>query len=80
MTRRWAKGLADRAACGAGMAALLVAGMAGIAEARNPHCSGGILYVTQGMRDKDKGDAESYQRQMHKAVSELEQGDRKSVV
>jgi tetratricopeptide (TPR) repeat protein len=58
---------------GAGIAVLLTAMTAGVALARNPHCSGGILYVTQGMRDKDKGDAESYTRQMHKAVIELEQ-------
>lgn len=64
--------LARRAAT-AGVAVLLTATMAGVALARNPHCSGGILYVTQGMRDKDKGDAESYTRQMHKAVVELEQ-------
>ena len=56
---------------GAGVAALLLAIAAPRAEARNPHCSGGILYVTQGMRDKDKGDRESYERQMHKAVAEL---------
>ena len=55
----------------AGVAALLLAIAAPRAEARNPHCSGGILYVTQGMRDKDKGDRESYERQMHKAVAEL---------
>ncbi len=55
------------------LAVLLVAAAAGSAHARNPHCSGGILYVTQGMRDKDKGDRESYERQMRKAVFELEQ-------
>src|SRR5262245_62605102 len=54
-------------------AAAIVSAAAGTALARNPHCSGGILYVTQGMRDKDRGDAESYQRQMNKAVVELEQ-------
>ena len=43
------------------------------ADARNSNCSGGILYVTQGMRDKDKGDRESYQRQMGKAIFVLEQ-------
>src|SRR5262249_54380422 len=73
MTRSGARRLAERAARGVSAAALLVAMTAGLAQARNPHCSGGILYVTQGMRDKDKGDAESYQRQMHKAVAELEQ-------
>ncbi len=55
-------------------AALAIAALgAGSAEARNPHCSGGILYVTQGIRDKDKGDRESYERQLGKAVHELEQ-------
>jgi tetratricopeptide (TPR) repeat protein len=60
-------------AVGAGGAVLLVMMGAGAALARNPHCSGGILYVTQGMRDKDKGDAEGYARQMAKAVNELQQ-------
>lgn len=58
---------------GVAIAALLLAAAAERADARNPHCSGGILYVTQGMRDKDKGDTESYDRQMKKAVAELEQ-------
>ncbi len=58
---------------GAAAAVLVTVAAAGMARARNPHCSGGILYVTQGMRDKDKGDAESYRRQMNKAVTELEQ-------
>ena len=56
-----------------GLAALLVSAAAERADARNPHCSGGILYVTQGMRDKDRGDRESYERQLRKAVLELEQ-------
>ena len=56
----------------AGVAALLAVALSTVAEARNPHCSGGILYVTQGMRDKDKGDIESYTRQMRKAVAELQ--------
>lgn len=62
-----------RRAAVAAVAVLVAATTASVALARNPHCSGGILYVTQGMRDKDKGDAESYSRQMHKAVAELEQ-------
>jgi tetratricopeptide (TPR) repeat protein len=57
---------------GVAVAALLLAAAVERAEARNPHCSGGILYVTQAMRDKDKGDRESYQRQIHKAVAELQ--------
>jgi tetratricopeptide (TPR) repeat protein len=42
------------------------------AEARNFHCSGGIQYVVQGMRDKDKGNTEDYLRQMGKAIQQLE--------
>ncbi len=45
----------------------------GAAEARNPHCAGGIQYVVQGMRDKDKGNLEDYARQMNKAVQQLGQ-------
>ena len=45
----------------------------GVAEARNPHCAGGIQYVVQGMRDKDKGNTEDYQREMMKAVAQLTQ-------
>jgi tetratricopeptide (TPR) repeat protein len=45
--------------------------LAGAAEARNPHCAGGIQYVVQGMRDKDKGNTEDYERQMRKAVEQL---------
>lgn len=42
------------------------------AEARNPHCAGGIQYVVGGLRDKTKGLTEDYQRQMNKAVHQLE--------
>ncbi len=45
----------------------------GAAYARNPHCAGGIQYVVQGMRDKDKGNTDDYKRQMLKAVQQLEQ-------
>jgi tetratricopeptide (TPR) repeat protein len=62
-----------RLGLGAGIAVLIATATAGVALARNPHCSGGILYVTQGMRDKDKGDVESYTREMNKAMVELEQ-------
>lgn len=54
------------------LGALAVAGWAGAAHARNPHCAGGIQYVVQGMRDKDKGNMEDYQRQLAKAVQQLE--------
>ncbi|MGH7742739.1 MAG: tetratricopeptide repeat protein [Candidatus Eiseniibacteriota bacterium] len=53
--------------------ALMAALFAGVAEARNPHCAGGIQYVVQAMRDKDKGNAEDYQREIQKAVAQLEQ-------
>ena len=43
------------------------------AEARNPHCAGGIQYVVGGLRDKEKGNIEDYQRQLQKAVQQLEQ-------
>ncbi|HKQ56256.1 MAG TPA: tetratricopeptide repeat protein [Candidatus Eisenbacteria bacterium] len=67
-------GLVARVVRGGLVAAVVALAAAGAAEARNPHNSGGILYVTQGIRDKDKGDMESYTRQMHKAVAELQQG------
>jgi len=41
-------------------------------EARNPHCAGGIQYVVGGLRDKGSGNIEDYQRQMQKAISQLE--------
>lgn len=46
---------------------------AGSAEARNPHCAGGIQYVVGGLRDKEKGNLEDYQREFQKAVQQLEQ-------
>jgi tetratricopeptide (TPR) repeat protein len=58
---------------GMALAALLAAAAADHADARNPHCSGGILYVTQAIRDRDKGDRDGYERQIRKAVLELEQ-------
>jgi tetratricopeptide (TPR) repeat protein len=57
---------------GAAFAASLLTAVAGVALARNPHCAGGIQYVVQGMRDKEKGNTEDYQRQMQKAVQQLE--------
>src|SRR5262249_2436350 len=43
------------------------------AEARNPHCAGGITYVVGGLKDKEKGNLEDYQRQFVKAGAQLEQ-------
>lgn len=54
------------------LAALTGALGAGVAEARNPNCAGGIQYVVQAMRDKDKGNTEDYVREINKAVSVLE--------
>jgi tetratricopeptide (TPR) repeat protein len=56
-----------------GAAVLAILATAGTAFARNPHCAGGIQYVVNGMKDKDKGNMEDYERQMHKAVAQLEQ-------
>ncbi len=52
--------------------ALSTVAVVGAAHARNPHCAGGIQYVVQGMSDKAKGNFEDYQRQMMKAVQQLE--------
>ncbi len=52
--------------------ALGTVAVVGSAHARNPHCAGGIQYVVQGMSDKAKGNLEDYQRQMMKAVQQLE--------
>ena len=49
----------------------LVVGLVGVAEARNPHCAGGIQYVSQAMRDKERGNQEDYQREIRKAVEQL---------
>src|SRR5438094_5933591 len=35
------------------------------------HCAGGIQYVVQGLKDKDRGNTEDYQREMNKAVDQL---------
>jgi tetratricopeptide (TPR) repeat protein len=62
-------------AIGAGLAMLaLVLVLAGTAEARNPNCAGGIQYVVQAMRDKEKGNLEDYQREIFKAVDRLTLG------
>ncbi len=53
----------------AAVAALLV--VAGVASARNMHCAGGIQYVVQGLKDKERGNTEDYSREMNKAVDQL---------
>jgi tetratricopeptide (TPR) repeat protein len=60
-------------AIGAASSALLAVALGGVAHARNPHCAGGIQYVVQGLRDKDKGNTEDYLRQMGKAIQQLTQ-------
>jgi tetratricopeptide (TPR) repeat protein len=55
-------------------AALLIAVLsAGVAQARNPHCAGGIQYVVQSKNDKDKGNTDDYTREINKAVQQLQQ-------
>ena len=54
------------------LSGLIGAWACGTAEARNPHCAGGIQYVVQAMRDKDKGNTEDYTREINKAVQQLE--------
>ena len=51
----------------------LVLAVSGIAEARNEHCAGGIQYVVQAMKDKEKGNTDDYQREINKAVQQLTQ-------
>ena len=53
------------------VAALACLAWAGTALARNPHCAGGMLLVVQGLKDKDRGNTEDYQREMSKAVEQL---------
>lgn len=55
----------------AGLTAALCVSLVTAAHARNPHCAGGIQYVVQALRDKEKGNTEDYQRQMNKAVDQL---------
>ena len=58
-----------RVIVGAALAALLLD--AGVAAARNPHCAGGIQYVIQAMKDKERGNTEDYVREINKAVDQL---------
>jgi tetratricopeptide (TPR) repeat protein len=57
----------------AAFVASVIALTVNLAEARNPHCAGGIQYVVQAMKDKDKGNTDDYQREIGKAVQQLEQ-------
>jgi len=61
--------LSKRAIVGAASAAVLLA--AGVASARNPHCAGGIQYVVQALKDKERGNTEDYVREINKAVQQL---------
>jgi len=60
-----------RAIAVAGGLVVLALVLATTAWARNPNCAGGIQYVVQGMRDKEKGNLEDYRREMNKAVDRL---------
>ena len=44
----------------------------GAAHARNPHCAGGIQYLTQWRADKEKGNTEDYKRELLKSIQQLE--------
>jgi tetratricopeptide (TPR) repeat protein len=54
-------------------AVALLALFATAVQARNEHCAGGIQYVSQALRDKDKGNTDDYLREMNKAVFQLNQ-------
>jgi len=56
-----------------GLALLAIAIGAGTAAARNFHCSGGIQYVIQGTKEKDKGNLEDAHRIFGKGVTQLRQ-------
>ncbi len=53
-------------------AAMVMLG-SGAAWARNPHCAGGIQYLTQALGDEMKGNFDDYHREIQKAVQQLEQ-------
>jgi tetratricopeptide (TPR) repeat protein len=55
------------------MTALTLMLATGSAWARNPHCAGGIQYLTQALRDEQNHNTEDYQREIQKAVQQLEQ-------
>jgi Flp pilus assembly protein TadD len=55
----------------AAVATLACLAWAGSALARNPHCAGGIQYVVQGLKDKERGNTEDYEREMRKAIDQL---------
>ncbi len=54
-------------------AVVVLAALVGVAQARNPHCAGGIQYLNIGLNDKAKGNMEDYEREIHKAVDQLSQ-------
>src|SRR5262245_60040057 len=56
---------------GLALATLMGALLSGSADARNEHCSGGIQYVVQAMRDKDKGNTDNYTREINKAIGQF---------
>jgi tetratricopeptide (TPR) repeat protein len=56
-----------------GFALLAMAICAGTAAARNFHCAGGIQYVIQGTKEKDKGNLEDANRIFGKGVAQLRQ-------
>ena len=54
-----------------GLAVLGLALGSSVALARNFHCAGGIQYVIQGTKEKDKGNLDDARRIFGKAVAQL---------
>lgn len=54
------------------LAFVVILGVSRTAEARNPHCAGGIQYWSQWRADKVKGNMEDYQRELTKSIQQLE--------
>jgi predicted Zn-dependent protease len=57
-----------------GLVAIALVCAAGVAQARNFHISGGVQYVIQGTREKEKGNLEDAHRIFGKAVAQLSTG------
>jgi tetratricopeptide (TPR) repeat protein len=51
--------------------AMLLVALTGVALARNPHCAGGMQYVSQALHDLQNGNKDDYTREMNKAVDQL---------
>ena len=54
------------------LVALFLLASCGTAQARNPHCSGGIQYWSLWWTDKEKNNLEDYKRELGKAIEQLQ--------